>query len=122
MQRRNLLAVIIISILTLGLGTLVYSILITYEINEENQSTKLLHPIVALLIGIVTFGIYWLYYIYKISDKLKNMEIKKFNVARTEPIIITLLMFVISPVAIWILQYQINSYLDTKEIVMNDEY
>ena len=122
MQRRNLLAVIIISILTLGLGTLVYSILITYEINEENQSTKLLHPIVALLIGIVTFGIYWLYYIYKISDKLKNMEIKKFNVARTEPIIITLLMFVISPVAIWILQYQINCYLDTKEIVMNDEY
>lgn len=69
LKERNIVVWIIISLLTCGIGSLIWFVLITDDIALANKDTKLSGGM-CLLYTIITCGIYGIYWYYKRGQEL----------------------------------------------------
>lgn len=91
--RRNLVAVVILWFFTFGIYPIYAFFVFGYELRREtirqNATTRLTSPVVALLLGIITLGIYLLYYVYKQAVALEEIGYK-YNYTSFPPVLILL--------------------------------
>jgi len=96
-KHRNIFLFILFNILTLGIYGLVVMCIIGDEINMvcEGDGKKQMHYLLALLLGIITFGIFILVWYYKAIERLRDnayrYNIAAINTSGAEYIIWTLL-------------------------------
>lgn len=94
LKERNILLVILFSIISFGIYFIYLFFALSSEIKNESERlnipTKIIHPFLAFLLALVTFGIYGIYYIFKVSTAVKEIGMKN-NVSTTEPIIVLIL-------------------------------
>ena len=76
-QQRNIAACIIFSIITCGIYSLYWFIVLTDEVNAISQDSNNTSGGIALLLTIVTCNIYGLYWMYKQGEKLDNAKIER---------------------------------------------
>lgn len=72
--------IIVLTFLTLGLSGVYYFIKTAQEIKQFDEENKLVDPKLALLLSVPTFGIYIVYYVYKLGRVLEQ-KLKQRNLA-----------------------------------------
>ena len=85
MTKRDILLVLLFSILTCGIYTIYWYYQTTYELNLSEEKEPLTNYIVAILLSIITCGIYGIYWSYKFYKKIDS-------VAKSDYCIISLLL------------------------------
>lgn len=107
MTERNIILVIIFSLITCGIYSLYWFYVTAEALNEEEQSTPdLMNFIIAVLLGCITCGIftiYWYYTFYKKLDATTNSNNLIINFILT--------LFGLSAVSMLIAQDDINKYV-----------
>ncbi len=73
MTYRNVITVLILSIITCGIYTLYWFYVTAEELNNEDSNDHLANYVVALLLSCVTCGIYGLYWNYKFYKKVDSV-------------------------------------------------
>lgn len=108
MTERNIILVIIFSLITCGIYYIYWAYVTTEELNEEDNSTPdVMNYILALLLSIITCGIfmiYWNYTFYKKADAVTNSNNFLVN------FILSILGF--SIVSAVLIQSDINKYVE----------
>lgn len=108
MVERNIVMVLILSIITCGIYSLYWTYVTAEALNEEDKTTpELMNYVIAILLGIVTCGIftiYWNYTFYKKSDVALNSNNFLIN--------FILSIFGFSIVSTLIVQSDINKYVE----------
>ncbi len=80
MKNRSVLAVVLLTIFTLGIYEIYWFYVMTEDMNKKDSSKpQVMNAIVALLLGIITCGIYQIYWFYRFYDKSDAIT-KKNNV------------------------------------------
>ncbi len=111
MKQRNIALCILFSILTCGIYSIYWFVVLTDELNAAAQSHSNTDGGLALLFSIITCGIYTFYWMYKMG---KNVEIihNRHNLPNTNaPIIyVVLSIFGLSIVSFALMQNELNEY------------
>ena len=92
--QRNMIAVILLYFFTFGIYPIYLFFVFGSELRREtirqNLTTRLTGPFTAFLLGIITFGIYLIYYLYKQAVAIEELG-EKYNYSALPPILILLL-------------------------------
>lgn len=106
--------IIVLTFLTLGLSGVYYFIKTAQEIKQFDEENKLMDPKLALLLSVPTFGIYIVYYVYKLGRVLEQ-KLNQRNLANQLVFVLSFIfstvmfrnLYVLIPnyvaVAIWVL-------------------
>lgn len=70
MKNRNIALCIVFSIITCGIYAIYWSYRLVLESDEMLQNTGSMSPIVVVLLGYITAGIYWWIWMYQTGKKL----------------------------------------------------
>ncbi len=93
-KERDIVLVIIFSLVTCGIYNVVLYFIFGAELHREsiakNTATRVEHPGLALLLGIITCGIYTIYYYYKQAELLKELG-DRHRAETVDPVIVLLL-------------------------------
>jgi hypothetical protein len=77
MTKRNVAAVILLSIITCGIYGICWDYMTTCELNQCEDEEPLTNYIIAILLSLLTcgiYGIYWSYKFYKKVDSVTNSD------------------------------------------------
>ena len=73
MKNRNILAVILFSIITCGIYQIYWFYVTAEGLNSEEPNEPLTNYILAIIFGVLTCGIYSIYWLYKFFKKLDSV-------------------------------------------------
>lgn len=110
MKTRNVVSVLILSIITCGIYSIYWYYVNTEALNEKDSEEPLMNYIVAILLGVVTCGIYEIYWLYKFYKKMDK-------VTGTNNCLLNFLLsiFLTSLVGVAIAQSSVNDYIANKK-------
>lgn len=114
MKKKNIAVWLIVSILTCGIGGLVWFVSLTDDISfvSEDRSTS---GGMALLLTIVTCGIYGIYWNYKMGKLLYQAEVKKgMNANDNSVLFLVLSIFGFAIINYCIMQSELNKFATEK--------
>lgn len=109
-KQRSIPLCLLLNLVTCGLYSLYWFVVLTDEVDEVTQSTGP-NGIMSLILVVCTFGIYGLYWVYRLGEKLDNSRAR--NGAPTGNLsLIFLLLFVfgLGIIAYCIAQNELNKY------------
>ncbi len=114
-QKRDLITIVLLSIITLGIYSLYWMYKITDELNNEpTPSSWNTKGGTVVIFSIITLGIYTVYWAYKIGEKLRK------DPNDNRPILYLILQLIVSIVAIVIIQNDLNKILDRDAVAFVD--
>ncbi len=112
-KKKELVLWIILSFCTCGIGSFIWLITMVNDLNKASRRENDASGIVVWLLGLVTCGLYWIWWFYKAAEKVNY--IKKMNGESTDSnlgIIYALLGYFISIVAVVLIQLELNKVAD----------
>lgn len=109
MQQRNIGLCILLSILTCGIYSLYWFVVLTDDVNRLDADVQNTSGGTALVLALVTCGIYSLYWMYKQGEKIDNVKTSRGIAASSSGIVYLLLgVFGLGIVAYALMQSEIN--------------
>ena len=116
-MKRNIVLSVILSIVTFGIYSIYWFIVLTNEINRESWRDKDLSGGVSFILTLITFGLFGLYWAFKMGEKVDVLGSRyKPNAGdgtKVLYLIIELLGF--NLVNLILCQYELNNWLDASE-------
>lgn len=115
-EKRDILVMVVIILLTFGLGSLYYFIVVANDILEVSKSpNKPMSPLPALLLGIVTCGIWTIIYKYQLAKELEKEKRDLVNSDSQIVVVTIVLAIVLMPLVDVYLQSEMNELIDLKQ-------
>jgi len=103
------------SIVSLGLFNIYWAHTVSYEIKQVSDDDKL-NPTIELFGCILTFGIYLVYWVYKYEKYIVDISKKQGIITKDYGILLSILsMFFLFPIAMLIMQKQLNDLWEIAE-------
>ena len=111
MQKRSILMCVILSIVTCGIYSLYWFVMLTEDTNRLSgrQSPS---GITALLLTIVTCGIYGLYWAYQIGEALYSARMQRGYMGSNNNVLYLVLQLVCYVAGCAVMQNEINQIID----------
>lgn len=111
-KERNIAVCIILSLITCGIYSIYWMVVLTDELNELSGEDGT-SGILALVLTMVTCGLYGFYWAYKIGEKVETCKENR-GIVTSNTGLLYLIVFFLSPIIIYALsQNEINKLVRT---------
>ena len=117
-MKRNIVLCVILSIVTCGIYSIYWFIVLTNEINRESWRNEDLSGGVSFILTLITFGLFGLYWAYKMGEKVDILGNRhKLNAGEGGTKILYLIIELLgfNLVNLILCQYELNNWLDYSE-------
>lgn len=112
-QKRNLAIAVILSLVTCGIYTVYWFVVLTNEANRLAHSQKGTSGGMALVLTFITCGIYGLYWAYRMGENLDIAASQRGLMTQNRSVLYLILQIVLPIVGMVLMQSTINDILDT---------